>query len=161
MAARRPWLAAALAVLYPGLGHVYLREWLRALLWFLLALSTAMLVVPDSAVEGGGLASVLEAQAAMSQTAVAALVAVTVLSVVDAYWLASRDDAAGVGDRDRTQNRTATGDGEGDGDVRCPNCRRTVDGEEYGFCPWCAAELDLPGERASDEDGSGSPGTNS
>lgn len=31
---KRLWLASALAVIYPGLGHVYLREWLRALLWF-------------------------------------------------------------------------------------------------------------------------------
>ena len=28
---KRPWLAVVLAVLHPGLGHLYLREWLRAI----------------------------------------------------------------------------------------------------------------------------------
>ncbi len=159
MAARRPWLAAALAVLYPGLGHVYLREWLRALLWFLLAFSTAMLVVPDSAVQGGGIEAILEAQTTLPPMAMAALVAVTVFSVIDAYWLATRDDAPRVAAGDRT-DPTGTGGRDGDGErgeVRCPDCGRTVDGEEYGFCPWCAAELDTAG-RAVEEEESGSAG---
>ncbi|WP_254537337.1 zinc ribbon domain-containing protein [Halomarina litorea] len=152
MAARRPWLAAVLAVLYPGLGHVYLREWLRALLWFLLALSTAMLVVPDSAVQGGGLEAILEAQATLPPVAMAALIGVTLFSVVDAYWLASRGGTPSVGGRE--------GETDDEGNVRCPNCRRTVDGEEYGFCPWCAAELEPTGGAAPEGDGDGGAGTN-
>lgn len=154
MAARRPWLAAVLAVLYPGLGHVYLREWLRALLWFLLALSTAMLVVPDSAVQGGGLEAILDAQATLPPAAMAALVAVTLFSVVDAYWLATRGETPSAGGRDGSE------DPADEGSVRCPNCRRSVDGEEYGFCPWCAAELEAPASTTHEDGEGGGAGAN-
>ena len=30
---KRPLVAALLSFLQPGLGHLYLREWLRAVLW--------------------------------------------------------------------------------------------------------------------------------
>ena len=30
---KRPLVAALLSFLQPGLGHLYLREWLRAILW--------------------------------------------------------------------------------------------------------------------------------
>jgi hypothetical protein len=154
MAARRPWLAAVLAVLYPGLGHVYLREWLRALLWFFLAISTAMLVVPETALQGGGLEAIVQAQSDLPPSALGALVAVTLFSVVDAYWLASRDDGPDVVETDSADAGGRDGDG-----VSCPNCRRTVTEAEYGFCPWCAAELDSGG-RARDDGDAGNAGPN-
>jgi hypothetical protein len=45
---RRPVVAALLSFLQPGLGHLYLREWLRAVLWAGLWVGS-LVVVADSA----------------------------------------------------------------------------------------------------------------
>ena len=42
MVNRRGVIAAVLGFVYPGLGHVYLRKWVRALSWFVLAIATAV-----------------------------------------------------------------------------------------------------------------------
>lgn len=142
MVERRPLLAAALSLFYPGLGHVYLREWLRALLWFLLVVSTAMLVVPDSALQVSGLDEILRAQRNLPVEATAALLAVTAFSMLDAYWIASRGSASG--DASASGGGAASeSDAEGDGDatVRCSECRKSVDTSEYDFCPWCGSDI--------------------
>lgn len=140
MVERRPLLAAALSLFYPGLGHVYLREWLRALLWFLLVVSTAMLVVPDSALQVSGLDEILRAQRNLPVEATAALLAVTAFSMLDAYWIASRGGASGDAS---ASGATSESDAEGDGDatVRCSECRKSVDTSEYDFCPWCGSDI--------------------
>jgi hypothetical protein len=128
---KRPWLAALLSVLYPGLGHVYLREWLRGLLWFGLVIATASITVPTAALPAAGsdltLDAILQASQALPQEATLVLFALVVLSVADAYRLAA------LGNR---RAETATGS-------RCPHCGHDLDGEdELDFCPWCTAHLD-------------------
>ena len=44
---KRPWLAAVLTVLIPGLGHLYLRLWGRALLWFVIVIGSVLVLVPE------------------------------------------------------------------------------------------------------------------
>jgi len=144
MVERRPLLAAALSLFYPGLGHVYLREWLRALLWFLLVVSTAMLVVPDSALQAGGLDEILRAQRNLPVEATAALLAVTAFSMLDAYWIASRGSGSASANGDASASGAASeSDEEGNGDatVRCSECRKSVDTSEYDFCPWCGSDI--------------------
>ncbi|MFC6836482.1 DUF7575 domain-containing protein [Halomarina ordinaria] len=165
MSKRRPWLAVALAFVYPGLGHVYLREWLRALLWFLLTVATALVVVPPDLVGSrGGFDAILRAQQDLPLTAALAIVSVTAFSMLDAYWLAARNGeasgsgaGAGTGGRVTYDSADAATDRAGAGasasgastsrdrderGSRCPNCRREVDAE-YDFCPWCATEFDV------------------
>jgi len=126
MVERRPLLAAALSLFYPGLGHVYLREWLRALLWFLLVISTAVLVVPESALQASGFSDIVRAQRDLPFEAALALLAVTAFSMIDAYWLASREEAKGQSEPSST-----------DDTARCDECNRSFDATEYDFCPWC------------------------
>ncbi|WP_254273673.1 DUF6677 family protein [Haloarcula marina] len=126
---KRPWLAAVLAFLYPGLGHVYLREWLRAILWFGLVVSTTTLLVGESTTaplsDGFSLEGVLAVSQNMPIEATAALLAITALSMADAYWMATRGN-------------TVTEVVEG---IKCPNCGKELD-EDIDFCHWCTAELD-------------------
>ncbi|MWG35617.1 DUF6677 family protein [Halomarina oriensis] len=140
MSTRRPWLAAMLAFVYPGLGHVYLREWLRALLWFLLSVSTYFLVFGDTGLDAESLEAaidaVLMAQEGLPLWTVALLYSVTLFSTVDAYWLATRGADAPTA---RTAARGADGEASEGATERCPNCRRRVE-DDYDFCPWCAAE---------------------
>lgn len=122
----RPWLAALLAIVQPGLGHVYLREWVRALTWFALWLATLLLVVPVSSNAGAGVVETVGAiLTAVDEAPLAgrlALLAVTAFSTFDAYWLAA--NAASASD---VVNR-------------CPNCGKEVD-ESLEFCHWCTEPL--------------------
>ena len=163
---RRPWLAAALALLVSGLGHAYLRRWARAFGWYAVITATLVFVVPDTAVDQvvagdpppiGDIAPVLVAVAA---------------SVVDAYVLAVRDnrsqerssssiEAASSADRDEVtwdsdeatwdRDEVTRGDAEhGSADpvsdsttdtVSCPHCGRDTDAT-LDFCQWCAESLE-------------------
>jgi hypothetical protein len=119
-----------LAFLQPGLGHVYLRAWFRAALWFVLWFGTLTVAVPSAG--SGGLLAVAErtvgALASLPPEAALALGSVTLFSTLDAYWLASR-----VNDRAREAE---------DGTATCPHCGREVDAD-LDFCHWCTEPIDL------------------
>jgi hypothetical protein len=150
---KRPWLAALLAFLYPGLGHVYLRAWLRALAWFLLAMLTAALVVPPSviqAMETGGWEALLTATESLPPEALVPLFAVRGLNILDAYLLARRSNAPQA-----DASGPDAGAGAGASPETCPNCGRDLD-EDLDFCPWCTYRLDGDGDGEADaEEGSG------
>ena len=122
---KRPWLAVVLAFIYPGLGHVYLREWLRAVLWFGLVVSTTTLLVGEEVLpDSFTLDALVAASRAMPLEASISLLAITVLSMADAYWMAARG------------NRTA----EVVSGQTCPVCGKELD-EDLDFCHWCTTEL--------------------
>ncbi|WP_459193614.1 DUF6677 family protein [Halosimplex sp. J119] len=121
----RPWLAALLAFLYPGLGHVYLREWLRALVWFFLNATSFALLSEDAVPETLSFDALVRAAENIPPEAALALVSITLFSMIDAYWMAKR------------QNQTEAVE-EG---TTCPNCGRDVD-PDLEFCHWCTERLD-------------------
>ncbi len=124
---KRTWLAVLLSFLVPGVGHFYLREWLRGALWFLTIILAGNLLIPASAVatEGSFLDVVTGTYEAAPLVAKLALVGLTALCMVDAYWLASRDRPVR---------------GTDDGTRSCPSCGKEVD-EDLDFCHWCSTEL--------------------
>jgi uncharacterized paraquat-inducible protein A len=133
---KRPWLAALLAVLYPGLGHVYLRKWGRALLWFLIIITSSTILIPSDAVPSTlSVDALLAAGRAVPLPVSLAILALTFLSMADAYWLARR-----TGDAPPTTTRTESGS------RTCPNCGKEVD-EDIDFCHWCTTELDETAEK--------------
>lgn len=167
MSRKRPWLAAGLAVLYPGVGHVYLRAWLRALAWFGLAFLTATVVVPESVLqagEQGGARAFYDAFVALDPVTILPLLVVNALNAVDAYLTARRSNERSrslldgllggggplSGDGDRTAGaERAGGDGGGADAGSCPNCGRDLDGD-IDFCPWCTTRLEGEGEGDAD-----------
>jgi len=122
MIRKRPLIAVALA-LYPGLGHAYLRRWFRALLWFGLAVSALVFVVPPEAVEGSiSMAATFELLSEeLSTVEELALVSVFAFNMVDAYVLA-----------EHAERMRGT-------DV--PVCGGELD-EELEFCHWCTTRFD-------------------
>ncbi len=117
-------------MILPGFGHVYLREWLRAVLWFGLILSASSLLVPvSSTAEPATFEAALQASVAAVESAPwenrVALLAIISLSMADAYWMATRG------------NRMAQAD-EG---VACPHCGKEID-EDLDFCHWCTTPLE-------------------
>jgi hypothetical protein len=125
---KRPWLAALLSVLYPGLGHVYLRLWGRALLWFLsIVTATALLVPPEVYPSTLSVSAAMDAARALPLTVSLTILLMTLLNVLDAYMMAKRGKTSGT---------------EGpEGEATCPNCGKEVD-EELDFCQWCTTELE-------------------
>lgn len=127
---RRGLLAAVLSFVYPGLGHLYLRAWLRALAWFGLSIGTAALLMPPELIT----AFQEQGLRAFSTTDVPAdltlsLLAVRAFNIIDAYLVAVRQ--AEPEEPDVAEDEVAT----------CPNCGRELD-EDLDFCPWCTHELD-------------------
>lgn len=124
----RPWIAAAFAFVYPGLGHVYLRAWLRAIVWFGLAMATAWLVIPADTIatlEQNGLDGILTASETLPISTVAPLLVVRALNVIDAYLTATRQAVPTPGDADENP---------------CPHCGKPLDGD-IDFCHWCTTRL--------------------
>ncbi|SEW31730.1 DUF7575 domain-containing protein [Natrinema salifodinae] len=126
---KRPWLAALLAALVTGLGHLYLRRWRRAVGWLAVSFGVTVLFTEPAAVDAfvsgtWGLGTLL---------AVAPMFLVVGLSIVDAYLLAWAQNA------DARPSNTA-----GEDSIPCPHCGNDLD-SELEFCHWCTkpvGELD-------------------
>ncbi|ADJ16248.1 zinc ribbon domain-containing protein [Halalkalicoccus jeotgali] len=120
---KRPWLAAFLSIAFPGLGHVYLHAWMRALLWFWMVVLSAVLFVPEDLVEGvTSIGDAMAVSADLPFEAQIALFVVIAFSAADAYWQADRTAGHETG-------------------RRCPNCGREVDELDLEFCHWCTEPL--------------------
>ncbi|WP_115862906.1 zinc ribbon domain-containing protein [Halorussus litoreus] len=120
---KRPWLAALLGVVATGLGHLYLRRWRRAFGWLVVLFGAASLFVEPAALEE------IATGAAVDPVALAPVLAVAVLSTVDAYVLA------------HAQNAVARLNRDSDGDLtHCPNCGNELD-PDIEFCHWCTADV--------------------
>jgi len=132
----RPWLAALLSVVYPGLGHLYLREWLRSVLWVAIALGTVALAMPQGPASDASLTdpgSIVDASNQM--TAGASPVGVLVVVVVFASCAL---DAYSLGRSAATRHRR---EAAGESVRECPHCGRELD-EDLEFCHWCTTRLD-------------------
>ena len=142
----RPWIAAGLSLVYPGLGHLYLRTWLRAVGWLAMALIAAGLVIPESVVrayETGGFEAVLAATRTLPMEALVPLFVVRALVVADAFFVGRRQI--------QQRSRVAAGSAG-----TCPECGKELD-EELAFCPWCTTRLDEVGG-SQGEDGTDAGG---
>lgn len=130
---KRPWLAALLAALGTGFGHLYLRRWRRALGWIAVLFGVAALFVDPAALEA------FVRSGAVDPVALAPLLIAGAFSVADAYVLA------------HAHNIVAQATVSADGPLtHCPNCGRELD-PELDFCQWCTAEVDELAPNSPDE----------
>jgi len=131
---KRPWLAALLTVLLPGLGHAYLREWSRGLLWLLLVTGSWLVLVPD-------LLAVTSAEEFTAVTDGASLhvnlvlAGLSALCIVDAYWMAIQ----------RNRRSADSGAAASGAVMECPNCGKELDAD-LDFCHWCTTPLEATDE---------------
>lgn len=151
---KRPWLAAVLAIVLPGLGHVYLRSWLRSLGWFWIGVLSMVLFVPEELIAGvDSMADAMSLSANLPVEATVALLLVTVFNALDAYWQAR----AGA-----TPVPTDAMGSDRDGQARCPHCGHDLDEDlDIDFCPWCTEPLpgaDADSNPDADGDGDGDSG---
>lgn len=127
---RRAFVAAAIGAFgaafgVAGLGHVFLREWRRAVAWFALSAGASLLLLA-SAFDAARLMEpgfFLDVQQWPSWVIVTLFVLLS-LSIFDAYVL---------GRRERASENVPT----------CPACARPVE-PRIGFCHWCTLEFEQP-----------------
>lgn len=140
-----PLLAALLGTIVTGLGHLYLRRWLRAIGWLVVAVVASVLFAPastSSAINSGTFADFFS---------ILPIVLVSAASILDAYLIAK-----GRSQADRVQANNTTGPTGADDSPDCPACGKPVD-LDLGFCHWCttefkvveATELEQPDENHS------------
>ena len=113
---KRPVVAALLSFLQPGLGHLYLREWLRAVPWAGLWAGSLVVVADSAALDLADPAAVAAAVGfftdpdALPVEVVLAVLSVTAFATLDAYWLTARNNH-------RLRNRAN----------RCEECGKQLD----------------------------------
>jgi hypothetical protein len=126
-----PLLAALLATLVAGLGHLYLRRWLRASGWLGVTVVASVLFIPEStmsAISSGTLSDALS---------ILPIVLISAASAVDAYLIAkirARTEEAGTS--------STVGTTEADESPVCPACGKPID-LDLEFCHWCTTEFQL------------------
>ncbi|AGB32729.1 hypothetical protein C488_08777 [Natrinema pellirubrum DSM 15624] len=123
---KRPWLAALLAALATGLGHLYLRRLRRALGWIVVSFGVSAAFVDPAAIDallaGNGTTETL--------LAVAPMLLVVGLSTVDAYLLAYTQ-----------QTRTTPSPPSETEPTDCPHCGNELD-PDLEFCHWCTRAVE-------------------
>lgn len=127
-----PLIAAILGTVVTGLGHLYLRRWLRALGWLGVTVLVSALFIPEptiAAIASGTLADPLT---------MFPIVLIGVLSVIDAYLIAKFKRAGSTASRTTDEPDVD----ETDTAVVCPACGKDVD-PDLGFCHWCTTEFEV------------------
>ena len=125
-----PLLAALLGTVVTGLGHLYLRRWLRALGWLGLTVAASVLFVPESTI------SALSSGTLTDPFSILPIVLISAASVLDAYLIAKVRRQP-----DRFQANTVGSTGA-DESPACPACGKPVD-PDLGFCHWCTTEFNV------------------
>jgi hypothetical protein len=125
-----PLLAALLGTVVTGLGHFYLRRWLRALGWLGLTVAASVLFVPESTI------SALSSGTLTDPFSILPIVLISAASVLDAYLIAKVRRQP-----DRFQANTVGSTGA-DESPACPACGKPVD-PDLGFCHWCTTEFNV------------------
>lgn len=149
----RPWLATVLAFVAAGLGHVYLREWRRAALWFVTILASGVVF----AVLFGDPAS---EEALTDPSVLLPLLVTYVFSAIDAYAIANRlNDEHEAGTPVEASGASAVAEDSAAATVgSCPHCGRDVD-PELDFCTWCTEPLPGRQDDATEEEDRGTDPT--
>ncbi|ERG96219.1 zinc ribbon domain-containing protein [Haloquadratum walsbyi] len=127
---RRPWVVFLLSMLATGLGHVYLRRWVRGIGWFAATIAVSALLIPPEAIQ-----TIWSANSDISTFAPA--IGVALASVADAYVLARNDQRTWD---DPSTTGSVTSSDVADGPPSCPNCSRDLD-TDIDFCPWCTTKI--------------------
>jgi len=125
---KRPWLAVLLTVFIPGLGHVYLRLWLRALAWLAIYLTATTFLLPDGATPDSlSVDALMTAGESVPLEVAAVVLGISLFCLVDAYMMTNH-----------VNSRLRAG---GEAPATCPNCGKELD-DDLTFCHWCTSELD-------------------
>lgn len=123
----RTLVAVLLTLLVPGLGHLYVRAYYRAIPWFVLVVAvTAWIATVVPAPETVSVASLVEMSQAIPIEAQIVSTSMTLVAALDVSLIVRMEDP--------TTGEDAT---------RCPSCGKSLEAfEDLDFCPWCTERLE-------------------
>ncbi|RLM62627.1 zinc ribbon domain-containing protein [Halorubrum sp. Atlit-26R] len=127
-----PLLAALLGTVVTGLGHLYLRRWLRALGWLGITAVASVLFIPEPTI------SALSSGTLTDPLSILPIVLISAASAFDAYLIAKTMRIQA----DEIQPANAVKAAGADESPACPACGKPVD-PDLGFCHWCTTEFDV------------------
>ncbi len=130
----RPFVAALLGLLVTGFGHIYLRRWLRAILWFGVAFAVSVAFVPETAA-----VDILAGKPVDPMTILPGAL-IGLASALDAFLIARREVSTDADTAPAEMAGDRTPAEAEDGTVDCPACGKPVDAD-LGFCHWCTTEF--------------------
>ncbi|MES3162375.1 MAG: zinc ribbon domain-containing protein [Halorubrum sp.] len=151
-----PPLAAFLAIAFPGLGHLLLRRYGRAIVWHTTIVGGALVLY--TLYDAGPIdpaASVAEITATVPTDVFLPVGLLVSLSALDALLVgkavvanAERADATAAAIRNRASEASSGAppeavvgqDEDGTSQVECPSCGRETDAD-IEFCHWCTEPL--------------------
>ncbi|NUB90951.1 zinc ribbon domain-containing protein [Haloterrigena sp. SYSU A558-1] len=123
----RAVVAAGLSMVFPGAGHVVIRDWLRALLFAGLYFVTFWLFFPvDQIATAESFAEAMTITSEVDMLSQLTLLFVNLIAAFDAIIRALEFSPNAAGD---------------DGGATCPECGKELD-EDLEFCHWCTARLE-------------------
>jgi hypothetical protein len=124
---KRTWVAVLLTILVPGLGHLYLRLWVRSVLWFALYFTTSSFLLPGKATpESLSIDAFVAASEAVPLQTALLVVSISLFCLLDVYMMSNYINYQ--------HKKEESG-------VVCPSCGKELD-EDLDFCHWCTTELD-------------------
>lgn len=144
----RALAAAGLSLLFPGAGHVIVRDWGRALLFSSLFVLSLVLLLPveqlwvvanEGSVGSVGAMTEMQAEAVAITEEETGMVEQFTLSFL-ALFAAIHASVQALGLTDAP--------GSGDDVPACPHCGKPLD-EDLTFCHWCTTRLDGDDEGVS------------
>ncbi|QZP37303.1 zinc ribbon domain-containing protein [Halobaculum magnesiiphilum] len=147
---KRPWLAVLLALAVTGLGHAYLRRWLRGFAWLAVTFAAVLLFAPVDMFE-----SVVVSDPQTYPMMPPEVTLVVIASVVDAYFVARRINSTSQSSKPDIENEYQSEENS----LTCPNCGKDLDAD-LDFCPWCTARIDWGGPGTSEAAGGPDDGSN-
>jgi len=126
-----PLLAALLSTAVTGLGHIYLRRWLRAVGWLGVTVVASVLFVPESTI------SAINSGTFSDTLSLLPVVLISGASALDAYLIAKIETRT-----EEVQAGDTVGPTEADETPLCPACGKPID-LDLGFCHWCTTEFEV------------------
>jgi hypothetical protein len=125
-----PLLATLLGTVFTGLGHLYLRRWLRAMGWLGVTVVAAVLFIPEST------RSAINSGTFSGSLSILPIVLTNAASALDAYLIAKiKTRAEGI------QAGNTVGPSGADESPVCPACGKPID-LDLEFCHWCTTEFE-------------------
>ncbi|MFW6436261.1 MAG: DUF7575 domain-containing protein [Halococcoides sp.] len=127
----RAWIAVFLTLFFPGLGHLYVRAYYRAVPWIVLDIAvTAWIATTVSLPETLSVEALVEISQSVPMEAQIVSTSMTLVAALDVYLIV------------RMEQGTA-----GEDATRCPSCGKDIEEfEDLDFCPWCTDRLEPPEE---------------
>ena len=132
----RALAAVILSLVFPGAGHLLVRDWIRAFFFASFFVAMVVLFLPLEAIGDAAIEGSFTDAAALVESETSTIEQLTLYSVVMFAAFHAGLKALGL---------TEPPGGDGGGGEGCPHCGKPLD-NDLSFCHWCTTRLEVEEE---------------